>query len=95
MVFSEQQEQGIEKTIVASVNRSKEGAAPQTIVPEKVARALPHFQLEQDLPWVQVAPGAPYFMTDTSENWTPIGQNDAITWPDFEGLFRRRNMQQV
>ncbi|HEY4651834.1 MAG TPA: hypothetical protein VIG72_10495 [Pontibacter sp.] len=95
MVFSEQQEQGLEKTIVASVNRSKEGAAPQTIVPEKVARALPHFQLEQDLPWVQVAPGAPYFMTDTSENWTPIGQNDAITWPDFEGLFRRRNMQQV
>jgi hypothetical protein len=50
---------------------------------------------ELDLPWVQVAKGAPYFVTDTNENWTPIGQNDAITWPDFAGLFRHKNMQQV
>ncbi|WP_237586896.1 glycoside hydrolase 5 family protein [Pontibacter russatus] len=52
-------------------------------------------QLGRDLPWVQVAPDAPYFITENGENWTPIGQNDAITWPDFEGLFRRKNMQQV
>ncbi len=47
------------------------------------------------MPWIQVAPDAPYFVTETGEDWTPIGQNDAITWPDFEGLFRRKNLQQV
>ena len=31
------------------------------------------------LPWIQVAPGAPYFVTEGGEPWTPIGQNDAIT----------------
>ncbi len=61
--------------------------------PEK--KPIPVFKLEQDLPWVKVAPHAPYFMTEEGENWTPIGQNDAITWPDLEGLFRRKNMQQV
>ncbi|AKD05549.1 hypothetical protein PKOR_05845 [Pontibacter korlensis] len=34
-------------------------------------------------------------MTETGDNWAPIGQNDAITWPDFAGLFRRKNLQQV
>ena len=50
---------------------------------------------EKYIPWIQVAPDAPYFITESGENWTPIGQNDAITWPDLEGLFRRKNMQQV
>jgi mannan endo-1,4-beta-mannosidase len=27
--------------------------------------------------------------------WTPIGHNDAITWPTLAGLFRRRNLCQV
>lgn len=43
------------------------------------------------LPWIEVAKGAPYFVTDYGENWTPVGQNDAILWPDLNGLFRRRN----
>jgi mannan endo-1,4-beta-mannosidase len=38
-----------------------------------------------------VADGAPCFVTDTGDAWTPIGQNDAITWPEFAGLFRRRD----
>ncbi len=52
---------------------------------------------ESKLPWVQVCtpePGAvraPYFITETGQDWAPIGQNDAITWPELEGLFRRKN----
>jgi hypothetical protein len=48
-----------------------------------------------DRPWVQVAPGAPYFQTETGESWTPIGQNDAVTWPELAGLFRRRDLAAV
>lgn len=58
-------------------------------------KGFPAFALEPDLPWVQVASEAPYFATEAGDSWTPIGQNDAITWPDFEGLFRRKNLQQV
>lgn len=49
----------------------------------------------QELPWVQVAPDAPYFVTEAGDNWIPIGQNDAITWPEFTNAFRRKDMQQV
>jgi mannan endo-1,4-beta-mannosidase len=44
------------------------------------------------LPWIQVANGAPYFITDQGEDWTPVGQNDAITWPELHGLFRRKDL---
>ena len=47
------------------------------------------------MPWVQAAPDAPYFRTEDGQPWTPIGQNDAITWPDFAGLFRRQNLAAV
>jgi hypothetical protein len=47
------------------------------------------------LPWVQVTPDAPYFRIEDGQPWAPIGQNDAITWPDFAGLFRRQNMAAV
>ncbi len=46
-------------------------------------------------PWVQVADNAPYFVTEAGEAWTPIGQNDAVSWPDLEGLFLRRNLPAV
>lgn len=49
----------------------------------------------RDLPWIQTTPGIPYFVTETGLDWTPIGQNDAITWPEFANAFRRKNMQQV
>ncbi|MDB5622184.1 MAG: hypothetical protein JWR39_747 [Devosia sp.] len=47
------------------------------------------------LPWISVAPGAPYFVDDTGAPWTPIGQNDAISWPELNGLFRRRDVASV
>ena len=37
--------------------------------------------------WVQRAPGAPYFITDGGASWTPIGQNDAIAWAEWDGLW--------
>ena len=47
------------------------------------------------LPWIGVAPNAPYFLDDTGAPWTPIGQNDAISWVEFAGLFRRRDLPAV
>jgi len=47
------------------------------------------------LPWVQAAPNAPYFITEDGKPWSPIGQNDSITWPELEGLFRRKNLPTV
>ena len=48
-----------------------------------------------EIPWIKVGPKAPFFVTDTGEAWTPIGQNDAIIWPDFANAFRRKDMKQV
>ncbi len=47
------------------------------------------------LPWIQVAADAPYFVTEGGEPWTPIGQNDAVAWPELDGLFRRRDLAGV
>ncbi|WP_102959089.1 hypothetical protein [Mangrovicella endophytica] len=47
------------------------------------------------MPWVGVAAGGPYFRTDDGRDWTPIGQNDAVDWPDLSGLFRRRDIAAV
>src|SRR6476659_5842968 len=50
------------------------------------------------LPWIVVCPPqpgqarAPYFMTEDGAGWAPIGQNDAISWPELNGLFRRKDM---
>lgn len=55
----------------------------------------PHRQCASALPWIQVAKPAPYFATDAGEAWTPIGQNDAITWPELAGSFRHRDLQSV
>lgn len=41
------------------------------------------------LPWVHVAPRAPYFCTDDGAPWTPIGHNDAITWPPLVAVLQR------
>ena len=45
--------------------------------------------------WIETRPGSPWFMTEDGDSWTPIGQNDAITWPDLAGLFRRRDLPAV
>jgi len=47
------------------------------------------------LPWIERAPGAPYFIDDTGQPWTPIGQNDSIAWQEFAGLLHRRDLQAV
>jgi len=44
------------------------------------------------LPWIEVATGAPYFVTERGEPWTPVGHNDAINWAELNGLFRRRDL---
>ena len=50
----------------------------------------------ETLPWiVRAGPDIPYFCTETGEPWTPIGQNDAISWDEFAGLFRRRDLAGV
>jgi mannan endo-1,4-beta-mannosidase len=46
-------------------------------------------------PWIQVASGAPYFVDEEGAPFTPIGENDAITWPTLAGLFRRRDLGAV
>ena len=50
---------------------------------------------ESRLPWIHVHPDAPYFVTEKGDNWTPIGQNDGITWPDLRGLYARRDVPSV
>jgi len=52
-------------------------------------------KFQDTLPWIQTVPGVPYFQTERGEGWTPVGQNDAITWPELEGLFRRRDLASV
>ena len=47
------------------------------------------------LPWIKTYPGHSYFFTETGDNWIPVGQNDAITWPDLKGLFKNKNAQQA
>ena len=47
------------------------------------------------LRWVGVAREAPYFVTDDGAAWTPIGQNDAISWREFAGLVGRRDLAAV
>ena len=47
------------------------------------------------LPWVRTVAGLPYFVTENGDAWQPIGQNDAISWPELNGLFRRRDLATV
>ena len=42
-----------------------------------------------------MAPNVPYFATQEGDTWAPIGQNDAVTWPELAGVFRRRDMASV
>lgn len=45
--------------------------------------------------WIRKAENAPYFISEDGNDWTPIGQNDAITWVDLAGAFRRRDLESV
>ena len=41
--------------------------------------------------WIRCADGSPYFETDRGRSWTPVGYNEAITWPNIAPLYRRRD----
>jgi mannan endo-1,4-beta-mannosidase len=66
---------------------------PQTVVSARAQKAV--------LPWVTVrkslpgAVAAPYFELDTGATFTPIGQNDAITWPELVNLLRRKDSRRA
>jgi mannan endo-1,4-beta-mannosidase len=49
----------------------------------------------EPLQWISVAPGAPYFVDEDGAPWHPIGQNDAISWPELAPLFRQRDLPAV
>jgi hypothetical protein len=57
--------------------------------------AGPERSAAERLPWIEVRPGLPYFVTGTGVPWTPVGHNDAIGWPNLAGLFRRRDVPAV
>lgn len=48
-----------------------------------------------ELPWILRATEAPYFLAEDGQVWTPVGQNDAFTWPELAGLYRRRDLPAV
>lgn len=48
-------------------------------------------EIVRPLPRIRAPHGLPYFVTDEGAPWTPIGHNDAITWPELAPLFRRRD----
>jgi hypothetical protein len=49
----------------------------------------------RSLAWVRLAPGRRYFETEDGEPFLIIGQNDALTWPELEGLLGRRDLPAV
>jgi mannan endo-1,4-beta-mannosidase len=59
------------------------------------AFAATHEVQHVPLPWIETRPGIPYFVTEHGRPWTPIGQNDAISWPELNGLFRRGDLPGV
>ncbi len=63
--------------------------------PNPAIRGLSRENSSQGLQWIEVAPSAPYFITEGGEPWTPVGQNDAISWTELNGLFRRRDLPAV
>lgn len=49
----------------------------------------------REIPWITTSRTSPYFVDQSGAPWTPIGQNDAVTWPDLQGLYRRRDLDAV
>ncbi|GAA4448468.1 hypothetical protein GCM10023189_06390 [Nibrella saemangeumensis] len=57
------------------------------------AASLQTYTSQLPLPWVETTPDCSFFFTADGKPWTPIGQNDAITWPELAGLFQRKDVQ--
>lgn len=47
------------------------------------------------MPWVTVAPGKRYFMTEDGEPFLVIGHNDAMPWPTLMGMQHERDIASV
>jgi mannan endo-1,4-beta-mannosidase len=43
----------------------------------------------EPLSWIRVSPGVPYFEEESGRTWTPIGHNEALTWPHLAGVTRQ------
>lgn len=52
-------------------------------------------QAHEPLSRIRNLPDVPYFATEDGATWTPIGHNDAVTWPELAPLFRRRDLPAV
>ncbi|MBB4636329.1 hypothetical protein [Longimicrobium terrae] len=63
--------------------------------PRKRSRRAPEPLAGVEMPWIRVAPDAPYFMDETGAPWTPVGYNDALTWPELGPLYRRKDVDAV
>ncbi|HEX2560785.1 hypothetical protein [Phenylobacterium sp.] len=59
------------------------------------ADAVERTPARSGLPWIFAADGAPYFVDEHGRDFTPVGQNDAISWVEFQGLYRRRDLPAV
>ncbi len=45
--------------------------------------------------WIMPPERHPYFRTAAGHSWTPVGHNEAISWPHLDGLFRRKDLPAV
>jgi hypothetical protein len=61
----------------------------------EISSPSPPSRKTQTLPWVRLGPGRRYFETEDGEPFLIIGQNDALTWPELEGLLGRRDLGAV
>jgi mannan endo-1,4-beta-mannosidase len=41
--------------------------------------------------WIAPPERRPYFHTQSGASWTPVGHNEAVSWPHLDPLFRRRD----
>jgi hypothetical protein len=64
-------------------------------VSERSVSPIGESSIATQLPWIQRAPGRRYFETEVGEPFLIIGQNDALTWPELEGLLGRRDVPSV
>ncbi|HZH08266.1 MAG TPA: hypothetical protein VEY69_16480, partial [Lautropia sp.] len=76
---------------------ARPAAAADAAASPKAAEApeAPEASSPPALAWIERRPGLPYFVTASGVPWTPIGHNDAISWPELAGLFRRRDLPSV
>ena len=44
---------------------------------------------------IRIAEAAPYFVDGDGQDWTPVGHNDSIAWPNLAPLFGRRDPSAV